>query len=228
MLPVLKDHGSAGVTGALKNMSHGSVNNVARSHSHARHQRLQQVHPRGRQPPDPPQEVRPPDHGRHPGRLPEGPVRQQPRVRLGVQRPPLRDRPGGDGPRRVADHRRQAQGAGPAPGRRRPASSRSTRSAPRGSTSASPSTSPWPPTSAWGSSTSSRPGAGGSRSTTGSSTSPEPAPGIARGGGTGDDAQPLPHRPLRRPRRPADRAAARGSAGGSPRPWRPTGPTPRS
>ncbi len=33
LLPVLKDHGSAGVTGALKNMSHGSVNNVARSHS---------------------------------------------------------------------------------------------------------------------------------------------------------------------------------------------------
>jgi uncharacterized protein (DUF362 family) len=33
MLPVLKDHGSAGVTGALKNVSHGSVNNVARSHS---------------------------------------------------------------------------------------------------------------------------------------------------------------------------------------------------
>src|SRR4051812_32025182 len=32
-LPVLKDHGSAGITGALKNMSHGSVNNVARSHS---------------------------------------------------------------------------------------------------------------------------------------------------------------------------------------------------
>lgn len=35
MLPVLKDHGSAGVTGALKNMSHGLVNNVARSHSTA-------------------------------------------------------------------------------------------------------------------------------------------------------------------------------------------------
>ena len=34
-LPVLKDHGSAGVTGALKNMSHGSVNNVARSHANA-------------------------------------------------------------------------------------------------------------------------------------------------------------------------------------------------
>jgi hypothetical protein len=35
LLPVLKDHGSAGVTGALKNMSHGSVNNVARSHSNS-------------------------------------------------------------------------------------------------------------------------------------------------------------------------------------------------
>lgn len=34
-LPVLKDHGSAGITGALKNMSHGLVNNVARSHSSA-------------------------------------------------------------------------------------------------------------------------------------------------------------------------------------------------
>lgn len=34
-LPVLKDHGSAGVTGALKNISHGSVNNVARSHASA-------------------------------------------------------------------------------------------------------------------------------------------------------------------------------------------------
>ena len=32
-IPVLKDHGSAGVTGALKNMSHGTVNNVNRSHS---------------------------------------------------------------------------------------------------------------------------------------------------------------------------------------------------
>jgi hypothetical protein len=32
-IPVVKDHGSAGVTGCLKNMSHGTVNNVARSHS---------------------------------------------------------------------------------------------------------------------------------------------------------------------------------------------------
>ncbi|MGE3818603.1 MAG: DUF362 domain-containing protein [Isosphaeraceae bacterium] len=33
LMPVLKDHGSAGITGALKNMSHGLVNNVCRSHS---------------------------------------------------------------------------------------------------------------------------------------------------------------------------------------------------
>jgi uncharacterized protein (DUF362 family) len=32
-LPVLKDHQSAGVTLALKNLSHGLVNNVSRSHS---------------------------------------------------------------------------------------------------------------------------------------------------------------------------------------------------
>jgi uncharacterized protein (DUF362 family) len=31
-IPVLKDHGSAGVTLALKNISHGMVNNVSRSH----------------------------------------------------------------------------------------------------------------------------------------------------------------------------------------------------
>ena len=47
LLPVLKDHGSAGVTGALKNMSHGLVNNVARSHSsaetNARNQFIPQV-----------------------------------------------------------------------------------------------------------------------------------------------------------------------------------------
>lgn len=34
-IPVLKDHGTGGVTLALKNMSHGFVNNVSRSHAHA-------------------------------------------------------------------------------------------------------------------------------------------------------------------------------------------------
>jgi len=32
-LPVLKSHNAAGITGALKNLSHGLVNNVSRSHS---------------------------------------------------------------------------------------------------------------------------------------------------------------------------------------------------
>src|SRR5438552_16508668 len=32
-VPVLKDHQSAGVTLSLKNLSHGLVNNVSRSHS---------------------------------------------------------------------------------------------------------------------------------------------------------------------------------------------------
>ena len=36
-LPCLKDHGSGGVTGCLKNMSHGFVNNVARTHAKHRH-----------------------------------------------------------------------------------------------------------------------------------------------------------------------------------------------
>ena len=157
MLPVLKDHGSAGVTGALKNMSHGLVNNVARSHSTPETNVCNQFIP---------------EVVSHPiirkkcvlhimdgikGVYQEGPFGEQPRVRLGVQRPPLRDRPGGDGPRRVADHRRQAQGEGPAPRGRDRASWASTRSAPRASTSASRSTSPWPATSAWGSSTSNSP-----------------------------------------------------------------------
>jgi hypothetical protein len=34
-VPVLKDHGTGGVTLALKNMSHGLVNNVSRTHAHA-------------------------------------------------------------------------------------------------------------------------------------------------------------------------------------------------
>ena len=68
---------------------------MARSHSTPDTNACNQFIPAGRQPPDPPQEVRPPDHGRDPGGLPEGPVRPRSRVRLGAQRPLLRDRPGG-------------------------------------------------------------------------------------------------------------------------------------
>ena len=90
LLPVLKDHGSAGVTGALKNMSHGSVNNVARSHSTPDTNACNQFIRSG-EPSDPAQEVRPPNHGRHPGYIPEGSVRQEPRVRVGIQRLAVRD-----------------------------------------------------------------------------------------------------------------------------------------
>ena len=117
LLPVLKDHGSAGVTGALKNMSHGLVNNVARSHSapdaNACNQFIPQVvgHPiiRKRCVLQILDGIR--------GVYQQGPVRARARVRLGVQRPALRDRPGGARPRRVDHHRRQAQGEEP-PGRR--------------------------------------------------------------------------------------------------------------
>ncbi len=88
---------------------------------HAAHQRLQPVHARGRLPPDPPQEVRPADHGRHQGGLPGRPGGVEPEVHLGAQQPVLRHRPRGDGQGRVGHHRRQTQGRGPAGRRRHPA-----------------------------------------------------------------------------------------------------------
>ena len=159
-IPVLKDHGSAGVTGALKNMSHGSVNNVARSHSNTFTNVCNQFIPQVVSHPIDPLEVRPPDHGRHPRRLPGRAVRlgdDKGKWTLGVQRPLARHRPGGARPRRVGHRRRQARAGEAAPGRRlgqdraRPAAAR------RDSTSASRSTSPWPALWAWATSTTSRP-----------------------------------------------------------------------
>ena len=120
-IPVLKDHGSAGVTGALKNMSHGSVNNVARSHSNTFTNVCNQFIPQVVSHPIIRYEVRPPDHGRHPRRLPGRAVRLERRqVDLGIQRAPVRDRPGGAGPRRVGHRRRQAEAEKlPPVGRRR-------------------------------------------------------------------------------------------------------------
>ena len=102
LLPVLKDHGSAGVTGALKNMSHGLGQQRLPVAQHAGYQRLQPVHPPGRRPPDHPQEVRPAHHGRHQGRVPGRARSLETRVDLGEQRPPVRDRPRGHGPRALA------------------------------------------------------------------------------------------------------------------------------
>ena len=69
LLPVLKDHGSAGVTGALKNMSHGLVNNVCRSHSTPDTNVCNQFIPAGGRPPGHSQEVRLAHHGRDQGRV---------------------------------------------------------------------------------------------------------------------------------------------------------------
>ena len=102
LLPVLKDHGSAGVTGALKNMSHGLVNNVNRSHSTPDTNVCNQFIP---------QVVN------HPvirkkcvlhimdgikGVFQGGPAASRPRLDLGEQRPLFCHRPGGDGPRGLA------------------------------------------------------------------------------------------------------------------------------
>ena len=167
-LPVLKDHGSAGVTGALKNMSHGSVNNVARSHSttvtNVCNQFIPQVvsHPIIRQ--KCVLQIMDGIHGVFQGARSPGEPGQ---VDLGVQRAPA------SRPTRwrmdhvewdIVDAKRDA-GEAPA-GRRLGQGSASTRWAPRASTSASRSTSPWPVPSAWATSTSSRPAAGGSRSST--------------------------------------------------------------
>ena len=53
---------------------------------HARYQRLQPVHPAGRQPPDHPPQVRPADHGRDQGGLPGRPRRVEAGMDLGEQR----------------------------------------------------------------------------------------------------------------------------------------------
>ena len=169
LLPVLKDHGSAGVTGALKNMSHGLVNNVNRSHStpdtNVCNQFIPQVvnHPIIRK--KCVLHIMDGIKGVYQG----GPAASEPRMDLGEQRPLVRHRSRGDGPRRLAIRRRQAQGERAAAGCRRRASRASTRSRTRVSTSASPSTSPWPLILAWASLISTRPKENDSRSSTGSS-----------------------------------------------------------
>ena len=168
LLPVLKDHGSAGVTGRPEEHEPRLGQQRRPVAQHARDQRLQPVHPRGGQPPDHPQEVRPADHGRDQGGLPGGPVRRGTRswtweynALFFATDPVAMDHVEW----RIIDAKRKEKNLPPvaAAGKLGPRPA----GAPRASTSASRSTSPWRPTSAWASSTSSRPGAGGTRSTTG-------------------------------------------------------------
>ena len=129
-IPCLKDHRSAGVTLALKNMSHGMNNNVARSHiSRHRHglldgalqraEPVQHVHPAR---PSRQQPMRAEGDAAHP-RRPDRRLRGragllEPHLgHLALQRSVLRDRPGGDGSRRLGHHRRQARRDGLGPGR---------------------------------------------------------------------------------------------------------------
>ena len=120
-IPVLKDHGSAGVTGALKNMSHGTVNNVDRSHStpftNVCNQFIPQMvtHPIIRQ--KFVLQIMDGIRGVYQG----GPFAAERRqVDLGDKRDLVRDRPRGDGSRRVGHRRRAAdEEEPPAGGRRR-------------------------------------------------------------------------------------------------------------
>ena len=166
-IPVLKDHGSAGVTGALKNMSHGTVNNVDRSHHTPFTNVCNQFIP---------------TMVSHPiirdkfvlqimdgirGVYQGGPFAWEGgKYTWEYNAPLLRDRPGGAGPRRVGHHRRQAEEPEPpARGGLRQGGARPLGEG-RASTSASRSTSPWPAHWAWACSTTSRTRAGGSRSST--------------------------------------------------------------
>ena len=144
-------------------MSHGSVNNVARSHSNNFTNVCNQFIPQVVTNPIIRDEVRPAHHGRHPRRLPRRAVRLakdkgkwtwEYNSLLLATDPVAMDHVEWD----IVDAKRRAGEAGPR--RRRRASSRPTRWATRASTSASPSTSPWPAPWAWATSTTSRPAAG--------------------------------------------------------------------
>ena len=192
-LPCLKDHGSAGVTGALKNMSHGLINNVERSHSTAYTNACNTFIPAVVNHPIIRQKCVLQIMDGIRGVWQGGPFaagRSGSGTTTPCSSPPTRSRSTtSSGTSSTRSGRPRASPAS-APS----ASSAPTPSpappAPRGSTSGSPSTSPWPATSASASSTTARPRAAGTRSTTGSSTSPDAgpalhrsAPGLARGHG---------------------------------------------
>ena len=164
-LPVLKDHGSAGVTGALKNMSHGSVNNVARSHSNTFtnvcNQFIPQVvsHPIIRskfvlQIMDGIRGVY--QGGPFAWANENGKWTWEYNALFLATDPVALDHVEWD----IVDAKRVEQKLPPSAPRGR---SRSTRCTAKDSTSASRSTSPWPAPSAWAISTSPRPAAGGTR-----------------------------------------------------------------
>ena len=166
LLPVLKDHGSAGVTGALKNMSHGLVNNVNRSHStpdtNVCNQFIPQVvnHPIIRK-----KCVLQIMDGIK-GVFQGGPAASRPEwtwennALFFATDPVAMDHVAW----RYVDAKRKEKGA--AAGRRRRQDGARPAQRPRASTSASPSTSPWRLTLAWASLISTRPRENATRSNT--------------------------------------------------------------
>ena len=110
LLPCIKDHHAAGATGALKNMSHGLVNNVFRSHS-SPSSRWSRSSPRW-------SAIRSSAGSASctswtaSGASGRGAVRAAARVAVRLQRAAVRDRPGGDGPCGVGHPRRGAQEEG--------------------------------------------------------------------------------------------------------------------
>ena len=163
-LPCIKDHHAAGVTGALKNMSHGLVNNVFRSHSSpaARDGRFIPAvvsHPIIRK-----KCVLHIMDGTR-GVWEGGPFGKNPEwlwdynALLFATDPVAMDHVEWD----ILDAQRKEMGV---PGVGAVGRSPPTRSSRRGTTSGSPSTSRWPARSAWGTSTTSRPAGGPTRSST--------------------------------------------------------------
>ena len=99
-LPVLKHHQSAGVTIALKNLSHGLVNNVNRSHLTPDGERVRHFHSDRGEPAGDPQQGRAP-HLRCSESLISRRPQLPPAVRMGTQDDVLRHRSGRSGSRRV-------------------------------------------------------------------------------------------------------------------------------
>ena len=105
-LCLLKHHQSAGVTIALKNMSHGLVNNVSRSHS-SRRERLRHLHSERRGSPDHSPEGRSEHLRRRAGCVSRRPRRESEELHVGSQHDVLLHRPCGAGQDGAEGHRRR-------------------------------------------------------------------------------------------------------------------------
>ena len=178
LLPCLKDHHAAGATGALKNMSHGLVNNVFRSHSSPSSIAMVSFIPAVVSHPIIRQKCVLHIMDGIRGVWEGGPFGREPKWLFDYNAPAC-SRP-------TRWRWTTSSGTSSTPSARRwacrasvpSAASPPTRSSRRVTTSGSRSTSRWRARWGWGTSTTSRRPVGGSRSITASSTSPDQGPGI--------------------------------------------------